>query len=364
MMRYFYSLVWILAALVGVSHAQSSDSSLTFDFVAERQIATGTKFDGTEFGGISGIDYDPATNLYYAISDDRSQSSPARFYTLSIGIDDQGVHQVKINSVAALQQPDGSLFHDSGVDAESIRLVPSTKTLVWSSERDAKGAPWIREMNLNGSYLRDFAVPDYYIPSGNQTGVNTNLAFEGLTLSADGKQVIAATESALQQDGPIASLEKGASSRILVLDLASGKPTAEYVYETGPITHEAKLAPYAADNGVSEIMALDDHTYLTVERSFAQGVGNTIHLYTVDFSGATNVTGMETIAGTTYTPVQKTLVFTLNEGDFGVNVDNIEGVTLGPKLNGKQTLILVSDNNFALPDQPYTQFVVFTISTN
>jgi hypothetical protein len=40
-------------------------------------------------------------------------------------------------------------------------------------------------------------------------------------------------------------------------------------------------------------------------------------------------------------------------------LDNIEGITFGPTVNGKRTLILVSDNNFN-PAQ-FTQFVAFTV---
>ena len=35
-----------------------------------------TEFNGTAFGGISGLDYDAVSNSYYAISDDRSQVAP------------------------------------------------------------------------------------------------------------------------------------------------------------------------------------------------------------------------------------------------------------------------------------------------
>ena len=38
-------------------------------------------FQGTTVGGLSGIDYDPASGLYVLISDDRSILSPARAYT-------------------------------------------------------------------------------------------------------------------------------------------------------------------------------------------------------------------------------------------------------------------------------------------
>ncbi len=55
-------------------------------FLGQRIIPTGTQFEGTEFGGLSGIAFDSRRQVYYALSDDPSQLDPARFYTLRIGV--------------------------------------------------------------------------------------------------------------------------------------------------------------------------------------------------------------------------------------------------------------------------------------
>jgi len=215
-------------------------------------------------------------------------------------------------------------------------------------------------MNTDGSFVRSFTLPDYYLPRGTERGVYSNLAFEAVQVSPDGSSVIAATENALMQDGGKASLDEGSPSRILVLDHQTGAVTAEYIYRTGSIPHAASTSA-TQDNGLSDMLLLDDHTLLTVERSFAQGVGNTINLYMVDLASATNIKGIESIRGhDDITPVAKTHLLTIGEGDFGVDIDNIEGVTAGPPIDGQATLILVSDNNFNAAQQPYTQFLVFT----
>jgi hypothetical protein len=46
--------------------------------------------------------------------------------------------------------------------------------------------------------------------------------------------------------------------------------------------------------------------------------------------------------------------------DQGVKLDNIEGISWGPRLaNGNRTLVLVADNNFA--DNQVTQFLAFEV---
>lgn len=54
------------------------------EFLGQATFPTGTQFKGTEVGGLSGITYDSSKDIYYSISDDRSEKSPARFYTLRI----------------------------------------------------------------------------------------------------------------------------------------------------------------------------------------------------------------------------------------------------------------------------------------
>jgi hypothetical protein len=45
-------------------------------------------------------------------------------------------------------------------------------------------------------------------------------------------------------------------------------------------------------------------------------------------------------------------------------IDNIEGITFGPKLpNGNQSLLLVSDNNFQAFGLQLNQFILMEIST-
>lgn len=76
------------------------------------------------------------------------------------------------------------------------------------------------------------------------------------------------------------------------------------------------------------------------------GVGNRITLYRASFDVASNVKDMPSLANQAVAPLGKKPVLQLNEGDFGLGIDNIEAITFGPKVDGKRTLVLASDNNF------------------
>ena len=56
------------------------------EFIDMVTFVTGTEFDGTEVGGLSGLAYDANRGVYYVLSDDRSETNPARYYTVDIDV--------------------------------------------------------------------------------------------------------------------------------------------------------------------------------------------------------------------------------------------------------------------------------------
>ena len=378
-----FALAWTLGS---TGHARAQ----TFAYLGQQIVPSGHVFGGTTVGGLSGIDR-KANGNYLAISDDRSALNPARFYELSLDLSQfvrsptPGFAGVGFVSVTTVLKPDGTPFTANTVDPEALRINPVNNNLLWTNEGQRGGAgspalqnPTVREMTPGGIYTRDFAVPTRYNPVSTvvtDPGIRNNLAFESLTVSTDGRTLYTATENALVQDGPAATLGAGSPSRILSFNLETGAAGAEYVYPVGP----AALPPIPAGgfvtNGLVELLAVHDRQFIAVERSFSAGAatpgsgpsglptGNTIRLYLVDARGATDVSGLNTLVGAAYTPVSKTLLLNLsdlnNDDGSPLALDNIEGISWGPLVDGKQTLILVSDNNFGAAQ--FTQFVVLQV---
>jgi hypothetical protein len=110
-------------------------------------------------------------------------------------------------------------------------------------------------------------------------------------------------------------------------------------------------------NGVPDILALNENQLLVMERSFSTGVdGCTIKIYLADLHDAENIMTLPYLFGVPFHEIRKKLL--LNMDDLGMYIDNVEGMTLGPKLaDGRQTLVLVADNNFSKEEK--TQFFVF-----
>lgn len=350
-----------LAPIPGYASGPGHDGGWRVRLVGERDLAKGISVGGTRVGELSGIDYDRRTGRYYLIADDTT-TGPARFYTARIGLRRDRVTGVRFTGVRELPRPDGTSFPratDEGrqsVDPEAIRVDPRDGSLWWSSEgeRDvpADGSapylvdPFVRQAARDGRYIRRLRLPGNLRMSARPTGPRANLVLEGLTLSRDGRRVAASTEGALYQDGPIATVDHGAVNRITWWDRRSGRPVRQLAYPLDAIPAKPDPPTASADNGISELLAVDRHHYLAVERSFSTGVGNSIRVYEFDTRGATNVLRRRALTSGGYRAVRKHPLVDL--GALGLpHVDNIEGVTWGPRLpTGERTLVFVADDNF------------------
>jgi 3-phytase/alkaline phosphatase D len=323
-------------------------------------------FADTEVGGLSGITYDSNRGVYYALSDDRSQTNPARYYTVAIDLSDGSLDRgdVTFLDVTFLRDKNGATFPPGSLDPEGITLARSGQLFI-SSEGDANASPpidpFVNRFNPAGKQNRALTVPHKFLPDGSETfGVRDNLAFESLTSTPDGKVLYTATENALHQDGPRTTLTDASPSRVLEFDLNSKSPEREFVYIVNPIPKPPVPSGAFADNGLVELQTLDNSgTFLAMERSFAIGVGNTVVLYEISTQGATDVSGMAALTSGPFTPVTKRFVADF-EQDLGLDPDNLEGMTFGPTLpDGRVLLIVVSDNNFN-PFQT-TQFIALAV---
>ncbi|MGK7951779.1 MAG: phytase [Xenococcaceae cyanobacterium] len=337
------------------------------DFLGEVSFPTGLTFADTEVGGISGLTYDAANNIYYALSDDRGNINDARFYDVAIDLSDGSLDEgdIQFQDVTTLLNVAGNPFTAASVDPEGIALT-SEGTLFISSEGDANNliAPFVAEFSLGGQIFNQFPVPEKFLPTvDGSSGIRNNNAFESLTITPDNRFLYTALENALIQDGAEASLEEGSSVRILQYDLETGKPAGEFLYFTDPIAAPPDPADSFANNGLVELLAIDNTgTFLALERSFSAGVGNNLKLYEVNIQGATDISNVQRLTNRdgelkdVDAVAEKRLL--LDFSDLGIQLDNSEAVSFGSTLpDGRQSLIIASDNNFS--DSQITQFLAF-----
>ncbi|WP_435235437.1 esterase-like activity of phytase family protein [Psychromonas sp. PT13] len=344
-------------------------------YIGETIISNQTTFAQTPVGGLSGIDYNATSQKWVVISDDRAERGVARAYTGTLPITSHHVGPFHFENVITFKQADGSLYpnetqyvksnHGIVPDFESIRFMPNGEGFRYTSEgdRNLKFSPFIHNAYLDGSYVDELSIPNEYKyqESPDNLGVYDNLAFEGSSFTPDGQYYFVAMEAPLIQDGVVSSVTKGAESRVLKYD-QDGKVIAQYVYSIDPLPAVPGVGKHA-DNGVSEMLAIDDQHLLMLERAGIQDATgayhNYIRIYQTDLSAATNVNGKSKLVEGTYQTMDKSLLLSLNELDLPL-LDNIEGISFGPTLeNGQLTLVVISDNNFNKHE--ITQIIAFAI---
>ena len=368
------SAVVTAAVLLSACATVSAEAPITsLRLIGEQRIALKQPFNGTLVGGLSGIDYDAASGDWVLENDDRSEFNPARFYRASLNYDSNGFSGVTLNSVHFFKQASGgnypNLAHarlDRGEqvpDIETIRVDLVDGSLWYGSEGNRKVGldPFVAHASRDGRFIAALPTPPMFKVSKDELGSRNNMTFEGLSFSADGNSLWLGMEAPLYQDGPLATPEQGSVVRITQLNRA-GQVLAQYAYGIEPIA--STPAPGRnADNGVSEILAVDAQRLLIVERAGvenAEGLyANHVRIYEMDVAGATDIKDLPALKGAKYVPARKRLLLDLEK--IGVpRVDNLEGISWGPRLaNGRRSLVMVSDDNFN--PQQVTQLLVFEV---
>ena len=336
-------------------------------FAGESALAAGLPYQGTVVGGLSSITYDAARDVYYAISDSEpglaAAPGPVRVYTLTVDTADGsiGAGDVRVVGVTLLTDAAGRPLAAGTVDPEGLTLTPDDTWIV-TSEGFATASPpvppFVREFTIAGRQLREIDLPAYVDPDGTTTGVRQNLGLESAAVTPDGRHLVTGFENALVQDGLTSTLTTTSPSRLLDIELAGGTVRSEYVYRNGRVAEAPAPATAFTVNGLVELLPFNRRFGLAMERSFSVGAGNTIRLYRYALAGADDVSGVDHLDGAPpVREVGKELVLDLDE--LGLTLDNIEGMTLGPRLpDGGRALLLVSDNNFATGQ--VSQFLLFS----
>jgi hypothetical protein len=340
-------------------------------YLGQVEVPRGLTFDRTTVGGLSGITYDPGRQVYYVVSDDRSAKNPARFYTLRITFPDNKLGSVEWAGTTPLLDESGAPFAPLSPDPappvippdpEGIAFDERRQQLYWSSEGERKTDdparalllnPWVRVAGLDGNYRGEFTLPAGHAMSADQTGARQNHGLEGLTLTPDADSLWAAMEAPGYDDGEPPTHEHGALTRVTRFDVETGAPAAQFAY---PL--DSASSGVDGDNGLTDLVALDDDNFLVVERGY--GDFAVARIYRATVAGADDVLDRPSLTGAPPKTISKTLLADLSKMPEIRYLDNVEGITLGPKLSdGRQTVVLVTDDNFN--PQQVTQFYAFAM---
>jgi hypothetical protein len=341
--------IFLLSTFLGCEEKDSmpeSKKKLELRFLDSYVIPAGTMFENTEIGGLSGIDYNGSE--YYLICD---QTTNPRFYKADISIENKQIDTLIFTQVVELDDENVPFFKQNRLDMEGIRF--DGKNLIVSSEGAINSGknPAVFEITPEGKFVSAYDLPAYF-NAKNPNHPRNNGVFEGISESWGKKGIWVSTELPLLKDGPAPQPERTVSPvRITYFDKQTQSAEKQFAYLLEPVAKPPLLLFYI--NGASEILSIEKDRFLVLERGFSAGYGmkgNTIRIFEVDVSKATNTLELDSLKGKEIAFAEKRLLFDFEsvreQLPDGV-IDNIEGICFGPELqNGNKSLILVADNNF------------------
>ena len=404
-------LTWPKAAAAVALLACTGIASADVTFIGEGSIPgtatdqsglTGMLEDGVtprnRAGGMgSAITYSGRDNLYIATPDrgpaDGTTSYIDRSYTVRIDVKKTGpnAYSVAPTIVATkLMKKEGheyftgfsEAFDETGsteslrLDPEGVRVSRCGKTAYVSDEYgpylyefDLKSGKRVRALNVPTKFLIDVAYPTPASGTSlelvnNAFGRQTNRGMEGLAISPDGSKLYGIMQNALLQDGALndSFSRRGINNRIMEIDVDTGE-VREFLYQLNDRSY-----------GVNEMVAINDHEFLVLERDGNAGTNAAFkQIFKIDINGATDIRTVKQLpqtglpASPVITPVAKTPMLPFIDllkpayGLAGASFpEKIEGLAFGPDLDdGRHLLIVTSDNDFT-KDQP-TRFFAFAI---
>lgn len=351
-------------------------ATIALSYLGEQELPNALQFQGTTVGGLSAISYDAKRHQYLLISDDRSAKNPARFYTAKIAASIAGLQSVTLTGTHPLLQADGSVFPPTVVtgttttslapDPEGLAVDPKHDRFAWSSEGERIVSPtapavledpWVRTATLTGRYVNQYALAPQLHMNAQPVGPRQNQVLEGLSFTPDGRELWSAMEDPIYQDGADPTPQHGALVRVTQLDPKRHLPVAQYAYRLQPLFATPPSSEPTDTNGLSDITALGGGRFLVIERAYVAGVDR-IRIYLADDHAATDVLARDSTDTAHVTPMHKRLLVDLADVKGLPRIDNVEGITLGPRLSdGRRLLLLVSDDNFSTSQ--VTQFIAF-----
>jgi len=333
------------------------------------------KFEGKRFGGISAIASHKLSSKnettsglvafrYWAVSDDRGKFGPPRLYELELKLKktEPLEFEIKILSEVFVDQDQVSpttghgdspkkkqkkttLIPKKNLDLEGMAALPWGGWLL-SSEGDLgkkpRQLPRLLEVNAAGELQKDHVLPAEFLPelTGKQTkGIQNNQGIEGLARLSE-TEILAAVE------GPLF----GRSGLVPFVILDTSKAWSVNLGVTLSYPLEPQVNPIG-QTGVSEVHSLGEDRILVLERELSIGAKGLLYLNRLfEAKLPSRKKAGEPIGS-------KKLIWEATGAGL-----NLEAIAEGPSLNGRRTLLLVSDNNFS--DAAPTEFILIDFSNH
>lgn len=363
-------------------------------------------------GGFSGLEYSGKNDIYLALSDRGPQDGAVdwscRVQKVRIPISPAGNQAIEAELLetillldetgrpftglaAAFKAEKSSVnftsnrsANPSRFDPEGIRVGDCGQLFI----SDEYG-PRVIEFSSDGKMVREFTMPEKILinspglnkldeNSNNTSGRQSNRGMEGLAISLDQKTLFGLIQSPLLQDCEttrdtyvvstlVTNPKNGVSEQIkttVVKEVLTGLNCRLLQFSVSGEHQKEVLYPLdQSSNKLNEILAIDDDSFIVIERDGAAGVEAAFKkIMLISTKQATDISAMEKLPPkeipVAVTPVAKRVLIDMLDPRWNLAgeamPEKIEGLTFGPRLSdGRRTLLVNSDNDFEAMNPSY-----------
>ena len=348
----------LLISLIFLSSCLSpkKQSKIFIEFKGEQVFEKNKIFKSLRVGGLSELIFDESSGYFFALSDDKKNH---RFYRLAFT--DRPRYKLDIKEQVFLKSPghkrlkrnmdpEALVFYrdDAGND---VIFIASEGQKIYKIHEPTQIFTFDQQAVLKEAW----PVPPVFWKAGHnkqphQFGQQENKGFESLTLDNNSDILWTATEKALKQD---LIFKRKSFVRLSAFNIKNKKMLAQYAYALNN----------SKEGGLTALQLLKPKVFISLERAYKKqknsGI-NEAHLFLTDCRKAHNIQSQIQLKKR-FKACSKILIWDSSKNP-AVQVDNLEGLALGPVLpSQKQLVVLVSDNNFN-EDKQKTQFLFFELS--
>ncbi|MFZ9001740.1 MAG: esterase-like activity of phytase family protein [Bacteriovoracaceae bacterium] len=268
-----------------------------------------------QLGGISGWVYDAP--YFYAISDSSDENGPNRIIKMTY------------QAPMTLTHFEEVILKSNNQDFEGIVLTPDSFILSHEGPDDLS----LYEFSRKGQLIKQKKLPQLF------RNISKNRGLEGL--SGFNNTLVSVYENPLKGEFPV--------NRALFIDAKTLEVKNNYAYLLDAIPLKYKRPNY----GLSEILLLNEKTFLSLERGYDSGKKeNWLKLFTNQIDKFTTDLKYSSPQTTSWAPISKKLLLDFEDIRKFLpkklqSLDNFEAMAFGPVINGKKTLWIATDDNFS-----------------
>lgn len=340
----------------------------SLELITSIEIPYQMEFQETQIGGITGITFNTKNKNFYTLVSNQEDNSTSRFYQVQIKDWDK-VPTLEFKKVFFLSERNNKNFQtfDEFIDRmatgkrtkftvpqpEDMAYSPKDNQLVWANNQhfytldtlSFYNQSFIAKMELTGRMTYTYALPKTFKFSS-YSNLQPEKMLKAISIAPTGEKLFLAPEKSLMEDRASELSYDTGYVRIFQFRNDSRSFEIYYAYPID-IPNDLNIDPVNEKRNIAALTALNDSLLLVLERVENLDGSNRFLLFAVDLNKDNQIKSRKNlIEFKKFLPLNKRLIADFNEIEPLQN-HLWDGMCLGPVVNGRQSLVLVSNNEFS-----------------